>query len=76
MLALNLSQPQFSFSQCEPLEVIYKTRLLDVIITSRSTLEFAAPVFHSGLTKKVELEIKDGAAEGLGDQTVKPVNQL
>ena len=100
ILPFNLSQkhdflPQLSFPQCEPLEVIYKTRLLGVTITSdlhwsehinditkqatkklwvlirfkavggttdqlltvyktriRSTLEFAAPVFHSGLTKE------------------------
>ena len=86
--------PQLSFPNCEPLEVIYQTRLLGVMLTSnlnwaahvddicsratnklwvlvrfkslggsqdqllkvfqsrvRSTLEFAAAVFHSGLTK-------------------------
>ena len=100
ILPFNLSQkhdflPQLSFPQCEPLEVIYKTRLLGVTITSdlnwsehinditkqatkklwvlirfkavggttdqlltvyktriRSTLEFAALVFHCGLTKE------------------------
>ena len=100
ILPFNFSQkldflPQLSFPNCEPLEVIYKTRLLGVTITSdlswsehvnditlratkklsvlirfkavggttdqlltvytskiRSILEFAAPVFHSGLTKK------------------------
>jgi hypothetical protein len=86
--------PQLNFPNCDPLEVIYSTRLLGVTLTSnltwadhvddmckratkklwvlirfkalggsrdqmlkvfqtcvRSTLEFAAPVFHSGLTK-------------------------
>ena len=86
--------PQLHFPNCDPIEVIYETRLLGVTITSnlswtahvdgitkratqklwvlirfkslggtsdqlttvyqtrvRSTLEFAAPVFHSGLTK-------------------------
>ena len=94
--------PQLSFPNCEPLEVIYETRLLGVTITSnlswqahvddiskratnklwvlvrfktlggsipqllqvyqtrvRSTLEFASPVFNSGLTleqsKKLEM---------------------
>ena len=87
--------PQLHFPGCEPLEVIYETRLLGVIISSnlswsphvefitsratkklwllvrfkslgastnqlllvyqsrvRSTLEFAAPIFHGGLTKE------------------------
>ena len=86
--------PQLSFPDCDPLEVIYETRLLGVTLTSnlswaahvsdickratkklwvlirfkslggsqdqllkvfqtrfRSTFEFAAPVFHSGLTQ-------------------------
>ena len=90
-----------SFPACEPLEVIYETRLLGVILTSnlswsshvtdickratqklwvlirfkslggtrdqlitvyqtrvRSTLEFAAPVFNSGLTKEHCREIE------------------
>jgi hypothetical protein len=93
--------PQLHFPECDPLEVIYETRLLGVIITSnlswsshvndiskratqklwviirfkslggttdqlltvyqtsvRSTLEFAAPVFHSGLTKDQSRQIE------------------
>ena len=93
--------PQLSFPNCDPIEVIYETRLLGVIITSnlswsshvddiskratqklwalirfkslggttdqlktvyqtrvRSTLEFAAPVFHSGLTKDQSRQIE------------------
>ena len=93
--------PQVSFPGCEPLEVIYETRLLGVIISSnlswashvnditmratkklwvlirfrtlggtteqlltvfqtrvRSTLEFAAPVFNSGLTKDQSRQIE------------------
>ena len=92
--------PQLNFPNCEPLEVIYSTRLLGVTLTSnlswadhvddicqratqklwvlirfkslgrtqdqmlkvfqtrvRSTLEFAAPVFHSGLTKDQSRQI-------------------
>ena len=93
--------PQLHFPDCEPLEVIYQTRLLGVIISSnlswsphvddmtmratkklwvlirfkslggtaqqlltvyqtriRSTLEFAAPVFHSGLTQDQSRQIE------------------
>ena len=93
--------PQLHFPGCEPLEVIYETRLLGVIISSnlswsphvefitsratkklwllvrfkslgastnqlllvyqsrvRSTLEFAAPVFHGGLTKEHSRQIE------------------
>ena len=93
--------PQLNFPGCDPLEVIYETRLLGVIITSnlswsahvndmtkratqklwvlirfkalggttdqlvtvyqtrvRSTLEFAAPVFHSGLTQVQSRQIE------------------
>ena len=93
--------PQLNFPDCEPLEVIYETRLLGVTISSnlswsahvdditkratkklwvlicfkslggsteqlltvyqtrvRSTLEFAAPVFHSGLTKDQSRQIE------------------
>ena len=93
--------PQLNFPNCEPLEVIYSTRLLGVTLTSnlswadhvddicqratqklwvlirfkslggsqdqmlkvfqtrvRSTLEFAAPVFHSGLTKDQSRQIE------------------
>ena len=120
ILPFNFSQkltrlPQLSFPNCEPLEVIYKTRLLGVIITSdlswsdhindvtmratkklwvlirfkavggttdqlltvyttrtRSTLEFAAPVFQSGLTKeqsrKLEMVQKKAFAIILSNQ--------
>ena len=93
--------PQLHFPDCEPLEVIYETRLLGVTITSnlswaahvdditkramqklwvlirlkslgetsdqlttvyqtrvRSTLEFAAPVFHRSLTKDQSRQIE------------------
>ena len=93
--------PQLSFPNCEPLEVIYETRLLGVTLTSnlswsahvndickratkklwvlirfkslggsqeqllkvfqtrvRSTLEFAAPVFHSGLSQDQSRQIE------------------
>ena len=93
--------PLLSFPNSDPLEVIYETRLLGVIITSnlswqphvddicrratsklwvlvrfkamggtkdqllkvfqsriRSTLEFASPVFHSGLTKEQSRKIE------------------
>ena len=93
--------PQLHFPSCDPLEVIYSTRLLGVTITSdlswsthvdditmratqklwvlirfktlgattdqlctvyqtrvRSTLEFAAPVFHSSLTKDQSMQIE------------------
>ena len=93
--------PQLHFPGCEPLEVIYETRLLGVILSSnltwtahvndisrratgklwvlvrfkslggstdqllkvfqtrvRSTLEFAAPVFHSGLTQDQSRQIE------------------
>ena len=93
--------PQLSFPNSDPLEVIYETRLLGVIISSnlswqthvddirrratsklwiivrfkalggtteqllnvfqsriRSTLEFACPVFHSGLTKEQSRKIE------------------
>ena len=109
--------PQLSFPNCEPLEVIYETRLLGVTITSnlswqahvddiskratnklwvlvrfktlggsipqllqvyqtrvRSTLEFASPVFHSGLTieqsKKLEMVQKKAFAVILGKSYV------
>ena len=118
ILPFNLSKkfdflPQLNFPNCEPLEVIYETRLLGVILSSnlgwtahinditkratsklwilirfkslggtqdqllkvyqtrvRSTLEFAAPVFHSGLTqvqsRQLEMVQKKGFAIILG----------
>ena len=106
ILPFNLSKkfdflPQLNFPNCDPLEVIYTTRLLGVTLTSnltwaghvddmckratkklwvlirfkalggsqdqmlkvfqtrvRSTLEFAAPVFHSELTKDQSRQIE------------------
>ena len=107
--------PQIQFPECEPLEVIYHTKLLGVTISSdlswslhttditkratkklwvlvrfkslggtqeqllttyttriRSTLEFAAPVFHSGLTqeqsRQIEMVQKKALAIILGNQ--------
>ena len=109
--------PQLHFPNCDPLEVIYETRLLGVTITSdlswtthvndicsraskklwvlvrfkslggttnqlltvymtriRSTLEFACPVFHGGLTKdqsnQIELVQKKALAVILGKSYV------
>ena len=106
IMPFNLSKsfdflPQLHFPDCEPMDVIYETKLLGVIISSnlswspqvdyitsratknlwilvrfkslgastlqllqvyltrvRSTLEFAAPVFHSGLTKEQSRKIE------------------
>ena len=118
ILPFNLSKkydflPQLNFPDCEPLEVIYETRLLGVILSSnlswtahvkdttkratsklwimirfktlggtqdqllkvyqtrvRSTLEFAATVYHSGLTqvqsRQIELVQKKAFAIILG----------
>ena len=120
ILPFNLSKkfdflPQLGFPNCEPLEVIYETKLLGVTLSSdlswtahvneitkratnklwvlirfktlggsqdqlltvyqtrvRSTLEFAAPVFHSGLTanqsSQIEMVQKKALAIILGRQ--------